>query len=356
VIFVGDVAHPFGQPPSWRAMEFPWDTQPVVVNLEGPIIQDPAGSLLKKRCVFSDASILDALRSVNVKVAALGNNHVDDVRGGLAATQVLLEKHGIQGIGAGKNLVEAQRPAFLAAEGYELVLLSAGWEAIQCAAATKRRAGINPLRYAGLLRAIDYWRRVMPNALVIPILHWNYEMEAYPQPADRSFAYAAIDAGANAVIGHHPHRVGSIEIYKGAVIAYSLGNWWFPQGVYFGGRLSFGDVTTCQLALEWHAESAPVCHWFKYTRDSHELAYTRSESLEHPDVIQRLTPFAQMGHREYVRWFRANRIKRKGLPIYKNYRTRRLNRLKDKIVRMRNQVVCVIAYTRVGEFFRQCPL
>jgi len=64
------------------------------------------------------------------------------------------------------------------------------------------------------------------------LCHWGYEYEQFPLPAHRRLAHALIDAGATVVIGHHPHVIQGIEYYKGKMIAYSLGNFFFPLESY----------------------------------------------------------------------------------------------------------------------------
>ncbi len=63
--------------------------------------------------------------------------------------------------------------------------------------------------------------------LIIVQVHWGLEGENYPTARQKNLAYAAIDAGAHMVIGHHPHVLQGVEEYKGRIIAYSLGNFCF---------------------------------------------------------------------------------------------------------------------------------
>ena len=71
-------------------------------------------------------------------------------------------------------------------------------------------------------------RRVSAKADIICIsLHWGYELFKYPSPKQIELAHQIIDAGANVIIGHHPHIVQGIEKYKQGVIFYSLGNFFF---------------------------------------------------------------------------------------------------------------------------------
>ncbi len=63
--------------------------------------------------------------------------------------------------------------------------------------------------------------------VIVVQIHWGIEGDNYPQESQISLAHDAIDMGADAVIGHHPHVLQGIEEYKGRMIAYSLGNFCF---------------------------------------------------------------------------------------------------------------------------------
>src|SRR5204862_3584747 len=86
--------------------------------------------------------------------------------------------------------------------------------------------------------------------LVVVQIHWGNEYEDAPLKYQIDAAHAFIDAGADAVIAHHPHVLQGIERYKGGVIAYSLGNFVFPNAkerVRDGGvlHLSFARTPAC---------------------------------------------------------------------------------------------------------------
>ena len=74
--------------------------------------------------------------------------------------------------------------------------------------------------------------------LIIVNFHWGIEREYKPNNTQITLAHTAIDAGADLVIGHHPHVLQGIEKYKGKYIAYSMGNF------CFGGNMNPGDKDT----------------------------------------------------------------------------------------------------------------
>jgi hypothetical protein len=67
------------------------------------------------------------------------------------------------------------------------------------------------------------------DALIVS-LHWGYEYDLWPDPAQRAAARALLAAGADVIIGHHPHVVQPIELIESDLVAYSLGNFVFDQG------------------------------------------------------------------------------------------------------------------------------
>lgn len=335
MIFLGDIAHPYEQAPNWPSEVADWRDQVVVCNLEGPLVDESSGPIGMK-VVFNHRSILESLRAVNVKAVSLANNHITDLPGGLRSTITQLNEVGITSFGAGPDRESAAAPSMIQEDGVEYILMGAGWQTVRCRPAHSGREGVNPLTPAHVLADISQASRRCPQGSIVLSVHWNYELEGYPQPAHRELAYAAIDAGAAAVIGHHPHRVAGLEVYKGAPIAYSLGNWWMPQCAFMAGTLSYPPESSLELALEWSPGKEPILHWYEYCLDEHSLAHVASEPLGTSARMRALTPFDGFDHDAYVSWFKEHRAKKLALPIYKSYRDTRLNRLKDGFVSVRH--------------------
>ncbi len=80
---------------------------------------------------------------------------------------------------------------------------------------------------------------------VVVGFHWSEEYKKLPNPSMRKVAHAACDAGADLVIGTHPHCIQSLEWYKGSFIAYSLGNFVFDQ--MFADYTRQGIILRCRL-------------------------------------------------------------------------------------------------------------
>lgn len=317
MIFVGDVAVPYDE------MQFDNPLPPavrndiVIANLEGAITSY-AKDLIRKRKIFNSVACLTLLRSLNVKVVSGANNHILDV-GALAIKDTIhrLGACDIQPVGFGSELHEATQPHRITERGQDVVVLAFGWEVAGCISASTHKPGINPLRPRHVIKSIRAAAQEYPSLPIVVLMHWNYELELYPQPMDRQLAFQCIDSGASAVIGCHPHCVSGIEWYCDAPIVYSLGNWHFPIGEYWNRKLSFPERCDLQLAFQWHSgHKDAVCHWFLYRPSEHAIEYLNSEPARISMRIAELTPFSGLSHPEYKVWFRENRIKRMALPVF----------------------------------------
>ena len=179
--------------------------------------------------VFSaDPKLISGLATAGIDWVSLANNHIGDAgRNGIIQTIRNLKKAGIASGGAGKNITAARTPTILEAGGQQVALL--GYDTIAryyhadadtagSARLTKKtvKADVKKARDAGA-------------DVVIVFPHWGTEYDPTPFPRQRALAKAAIDAGADLVIGNHAHWAGAMEVYKGKPIWYALGNFVFDQ-------------------------------------------------------------------------------------------------------------------------------
>jgi poly-gamma-glutamate synthesis protein (capsule biosynthesis protein) len=173
--------------------------------------------------------VLPGLRAAGIDAVSVANNHTLDFgREALLQTLAHLKAASLSAAGAGKNAADAHKPVLLTADGRRVALvaasrvLPAGWHA---GASHPGIAGAyDP---AKLLRAIAAAR---PSAdVVVAYLHWGVERAPLPEAYQRKLARRCIDAGADLVIGSHPHVLQGFEYYKDKLIAYSLGNFVFTN-------------------------------------------------------------------------------------------------------------------------------
>ncbi|MFA6228250.1 MAG: CapA family protein [Patescibacteria group bacterium] len=204
------------------------DADLTVINLESPFTI--GGSHLVKTGSFSfnaDPQALAGLAQAGIDVVALANNHIlNQGKKGVIDTQKLLTANGIAFAGAGLNESEAGRPAIKEINGIKFGFLSYAYpnDYSVAGASTPGLAGMDISKMttavANLKTEAD---------LVAVLMHAGIEYVNTPNKQQVAFAHAAIDAGADLVIGHHPHWAQTVEIYNGKPIVYSLGNLIFDQ-------------------------------------------------------------------------------------------------------------------------------
>jgi poly-gamma-glutamate capsule biosynthesis protein CapA/YwtB (metallophosphatase superfamily) len=158
---------------------------------------------------------------------ALSNNHSGDYGPqALLETMQRLEHGGIRHFGAGRNLAEAHAPLWFERRGLRIALLGYDEFLPRAFEAGADRPGVawsEDDHVVGDIRAA----RAAGADLVIPFMHWGWEGEPQPGERQRELARRMIDAGADVVVGGHPHVTQGAEYYRGKLIVYSLGNFVF---------------------------------------------------------------------------------------------------------------------------------
>jgi poly-gamma-glutamate synthesis protein (capsule biosynthesis protein) len=176
---------------------------------------------------------IEALRNARFEVLSLGNNHALDFGpAALVDTLVRLQAAGIGVVGAGRSDDEARAPLIREVGGLRLAFLG-------YVNTARERYGFDPLttRATPNLPGVAWGdpdavaadvRAARESAdVVIVLLHSGTEWRIEPTRTQQAIARAAIEAGATAVIGAHPHVMQGAEYYQGGFIAYSLGNFVF---------------------------------------------------------------------------------------------------------------------------------
>lgn len=201
--------------------------QIVFGNLEGPLT-DGGAAYAGKQYVFRSPpdKVAPALARAGFNVVSLANNHTLDYGPeGLEDTRAALEKAGIRHAGAGRNTAEARQPVYMMADGvtvaflaYSLTLPEEFW-----AGADKPGTAFGHEKH---VRA-DVAAARATAGIVVVSFHWGQEGKTELRDYQTQLGRAAIEAGAAAVLGHHPHILQGVERYKDGVILYSLGNFAF---------------------------------------------------------------------------------------------------------------------------------
>jgi poly-gamma-glutamate synthesis protein (capsule biosynthesis protein) len=159
---------------------------------------------------------------------ALANNHSGDF-GPAAFVQMLglLQASGIGYFGGGKTLTEAHRPLLIERNGLRIALLGYNEFFPRRFEADTDTPGIAWSEDEQVILDITNARKIYSADLVIPMMHWGWEHKPLASERQRQLARTMIDAGADAVVGGHPHVTQDIETYRGKPIIYSLGNFVF---------------------------------------------------------------------------------------------------------------------------------
>jgi poly-gamma-glutamate capsule biosynthesis protein CapA/YwtB (metallophosphatase superfamily) len=212
-------------------------------NLESPISDkgEKAGSIYSFR---ADPKAMEGLTFAGFNVLSLANNHAFDYTSkALSDTFSRLKQADIDYVGGGQNATEAATPVIKEVKVTKFAFLAytnlcpLSWNA------TAEKAGVNCVSLDDLQKIKNEIAAAKKQAdIVIVSMHAGEEYTQEINEFQTKFSRAAIDAGADIVIGHHPHVAQKYEEYKGKWIFYSLGNFVFDQ--------SFSEETMQGLMLK----------------------------------------------------------------------------------------------------------
>jgi len=206
-------------------------------NLEGPI-SDVGKDKHNLYSFRADPRSVEGLKISGFDVVSLANNHTMDWgEEAMEQTIELLRKEHILSVGAGKNAEEAGRPQiFDAGDSFRAGFLAYTTVAPPGAGALSNRGGVSETSLENMKKAVRELRDEV-DVLVVSF-HWGEEYEKRSGSEQQRIAYGLVDAGADIIVGHHPHVSQEIEKYKNGWIVYSLGNFVFDQ--YFSRQTMEG--------------------------------------------------------------------------------------------------------------------
>jgi|WetSurMetagenome_2_1015567.scaffolds.fasta_scaffold06156_5 poly-gamma-glutamate capsule biosynthesis protein CapA/YwtB (metallophosphatase superfamily) len=230
----------------------------VFANLECTLPGD-GGTVATEPRVVSTPEWVRSIGTAGVRVVSLANNHMfDHLAEGFRNVRCLLGEMGIAYFGAGDRLVEATAPAILEVRGVRLAFVGGADER----SGTRRFAesnqwGVAPIDIRRLVDQIRHLRTEVDHVIVS--LHWGEERLPIPSPEQVEQSHALVEAGASLILGHHSHVVQGLEVYHGAPIIYSLGNFVAREVPYANGdRLTWNraERTGCILRCDLVAHEA----------------------------------------------------------------------------------------------------
>lgn len=219
-----------------------------MVNLEGTFTNADTAEPDKEFHFQADPEAVETLTYGGVDIVTLANNHAMDYQEeGLKDTMSTLKKAGIHYIGAGMDETEARKPQIIDVKGQRIAYF--GYFTGEDFTATATSPGVNngvEERIAADIKAV----RGQVDWIIVNF-HWGAELANYPEAWQINLAHHTIDAGADVIIGHHPHVLQGTELYKGRPIAYSLGNF------IFGGNAR-SDYDTAVLKVSVRSKQMKV--------------------------------------------------------------------------------------------------
>ena len=208
------------------------DVDFAIINLENPV---------SKLGTRAEPLTLIGLAFAGIALVSLANNHIWDYgRDAVLDTFNNLASSGINYVGAGRTYDEAHSGFVKEIKGVKFGFLSHTDLIPMSVTKINSSPAISYLNEKILIE--DIKRIKEKSDIVIILIHWGDEYSTSHNKNQEKLAHIAIDAGANLVIGHHPHVTQGIEEYKNGLIAYSLGNLVFDQ--------NFDEYTSKSFLLE----------------------------------------------------------------------------------------------------------
>jgi poly-gamma-glutamate synthesis protein (capsule biosynthesis protein) len=234
-----------------------------LVNLECPFTE--RGEKLPKNFNFrARPELVKILKEASIDVVTLANNHLMDYgEDGLTDTIRTLNDAGIEWFGAGEHEKNARRPLLIKRNGVKVGFIGYYFQAApdmlepEAVYAQPRRPGV-----AGCFQDLECMRKMVHEDVpklahkvdaAIPYFHWGKEGSYEVRDYQIELAHQCVDLGARAVLGAHPHRLQGIEVYQGAPILYSLGNF------MFGGNKDPDDKLSMIARLEIGRKGEVAC-------------------------------------------------------------------------------------------------
>jgi len=200
----------------------------VIGNLENPLID--CGKPVSNKCVLrGNTGWAEILKKSGVHIVSLANNHMMDFGpDGLQSTMSALGNAGVRFVGAGNNIQEACSPLFYETDGKKLAILARTLVIVASRSyAEEHHPGVAFFDKEETCRSISECRKKAD--FVILLMHWGIEHYAYPSPIQRQLAKDLIAAGADLILGHHPHVLQGVERIGKGLVFYSLGNFVFDD-------------------------------------------------------------------------------------------------------------------------------
>lgn len=225
----------------------------VLGNLECPLtdsIKPPYSGMQ----FSAPASTVEGLKLLGLNIVTLANNHSTNFgRGAFEDTLKILSESRIARVGGGYDYHEAYSPVIMDVRGFKVGFIDYNSipESIDASGSDSGVAWIrmrpwNPDSPDDFRMVEERVREAAEKSdFVVACFHWGQEYRYEPSDSMRELARRAVDAGADMVVGQHTHTIGPVELYKGGVIFYTLGNFIFDQR--FSEQVRRGFILKCEF-------------------------------------------------------------------------------------------------------------
>lgn len=238
--FIGDYIRDQG-------VDYPWaevssitiESDLAVINLETSVSTRGSTKKPEGYGFRSHPDTLQGLVNSGIDLVSLANNHTLDFgEEAFYDTLESLNQYGIEYVGGGKDKKEAEGLKIIEKNGlkmgfmaYTSIIPWSSWEAGE----DKPGAAILKPEYEGII--LENIESASKECDVLTVIaHWGIEYDQTPSEKQRELAHAMIDAGADIIVGHHPHVLQGIEFYQDKPILYSIGNFIFLKNDDLCGR------------------------------------------------------------------------------------------------------------------------
>jgi len=209
--------------------------------------------------IYARDDDLCKLKHLKFDIISLANNHFFDLGiDGARHTMKMLDDLGISHIGAGNNIYEAGTPVIKTIYNKRIAFLAfcdwqfTGW----CPFATETEPGVNPMYDEYVTKEIKKYKK--DNDFVVVLSHWGREHTWVTTQRVYKMARKMIKSGADLILGSHPHRVQPVVNYGNASIAFSMGNFLFPDRLIVNPRSTFYPKGSIDLS------TLPITHGYPF--------------------------------------------------------------------------------------------
>lgn len=275
-----------------------------------------------RQAVHADPEIVNAYIYAGVDVLSLATNHTWDWGNeGVLGTLETLRKTDIAFTGAGENITEARKPAILERKGTRVGVLNYCTVYMDEFVATETKPGLSPIKIWTVYDQVDYQPGTPPLIrtftrkedlaaleeavrhlksqvdVVVLAMHWGQHiLPAIIPDYCIEIAHAAIDAGADLILGSHTHILKGIEMYKGKAIFYSLGNFAMELGPHMRDHKHVGKLDKLYRVKDWHDRrktmiAKAVIENGEITRVSYLPCYENDDN--EPEIVKKSDPHGQ---------------------------------------------------------------